>query len=215
MPLRPDEALAEAISALARVRHDEETVRTTLQLVAAAATHLIEAVEEVGVTINADRPMTDAATGGVVFEVDNFQYDAGQGPCLHALLTDEVVEIPSMAADQRWPTYARFAVERGIHASLSLPLTIEDEVVGVMNLYAMREEAFGAEDRLVATAFAEHAACALANARAFEHTRETITQLQEGLVSRATIEQAKGILMERHQIKSVDAFDRLRSESQR
>jgi len=46
-------------------------------------------------------------------------------------------------------------------------------------------------------------------------TLETATQFEQALTSRATIDQAKGILMARHQLSEDEAFDALRERSQR
>jgi GAF domain-containing protein len=236
MGIPPGDALWNALAGLAQTLLGDESVTTTLQRVAASAATLIDAVEECGVTVaHDDRPSTDAATGGVVYEVDNFQYDIDQGPCLHALLTGEPVEIPCMKADHRWPTYAAFAADRGINSSLSLPLTVRaspsisapvvsnpaladalaDGRVGVVNLYSQREGEFSAEERWGAQTFAEQAAVAIYNARMYETAHRLTTDLQAALSSRAVIEQAKGILMGRHGVPADDAFDLLRERSQR
>jgi GAF domain-containing protein len=230
------DALWSAVNRLSQLPLGAESVQATLRTVASSGVTLIAAVHECGVTVLHDgRPSTDAATGGVVYEVDNFQYDVDQGPCLHALLSGDATEISSMAAEQRWPTYASFAAERGLCSSLSLPLTLGHGAplaapvvsspgiaaavaagrVGVMNLYSDREAPFSADERWVAEAFATHAAAALANARAFEAAQRLTVELQVALRSRAGIEQAKGILMARHGVSADEAFDLLRQRSQR
>ncbi len=48
----------------------------------------------VGVTLWTDgKAATRAATGGLVYEVDTYQYEIGQGPCLQAVRDRQVVEI--------------------------------------------------------------------------------------------------------------------------
>jgi GAF domain-containing protein len=236
MTIAPRDAVWNALTDLSRLLVGQETVNATLQRVAVLAVTLIDAVDHAGVTVAHDsRPATDAATGGIVFEVDNFQYDVGQGPCLHALLTGALTEIPCMAADQRWPTYAEFATARGIRSSLSLPLTVpqspslagpvvssppiaaalRDGRVGVINLYAGREGRFTEEERAAAVLFAEQAAVALHNARRYEAAHEMAGHLQAAMTSRAVIEQAKGMIMAREGVSADDAFAVLRAESQR
>jgi GAF domain-containing protein len=235
MPIPPRDALWNAVAGLAQLLLHEESVTTTLQRVATSAVTLVEAVEEAGVTVaHDDRPYTDAATGGIVYEIDNFQYDIDQGPCLHALVTGDVVEVPCMRADQRWPTFAQFAADRDINSSLSIPLTarggpsiatpvvgapsisaaIRDGRVGVVNLYSRREAPFSQEERWAALTFAEQAAVAIFNARTYEAARELTEQMQGALGSRAIFEQAKGILMGRSRITADEAFECLRKQSQ-
>ena len=57
-------------------------------------------------------------------------------------------------------------------------------------------------------------AIAIGNAEAAARTSEDLTQLRTAMMSRASIEQAKGILMERHRIKEDDAFTILTHASQ-
>jgi GAF domain-containing protein len=236
MTIAPRDAVWNALTRLSQLPLGQETVNGTLQRIASGAVTLFDAVQHAGVTVAHDsRPNTDAATGGVVYEVDSFQYDVGHGPCLHALLTGELTEIPCMAGDQRWPAYAEFAAARGIGSSLSLPMTVAagvtlegpvvsapaiaaavgDGRVGVINFYAAREGRFTDEERQAARWFAEQAAVTLANARLFAAAQDMIGQLQAAMASRAVIEQAKGMIMARHHLSADDAFARLRDDSQR
>jgi AmiR/NasT family two-component response regulator len=63
--------------------------------------------------------------------------------------------------------------------------------------------------------FTEAAGAAITNARRWQQSRETITQLEQALTSRAEIDEAKGVLMALHGCSAEDAFDRLVRESQR
>ena len=58
-------------------------------------------------------------------------------------------------------------------------------------------------------------AVAVGNAEAAARTSEDLTQLRTAMMSRAFIEQAKGILMERHKITEDEAFTILTHASQR
>jgi AmiR/NasT family two-component response regulator len=58
-------------------------------------------------------------------------------------------------------------------------------------------------------------AVAVGNAEAASRTSDDLTQLRIVMSSRALIEQAKGILMERHKIKEDEAFTILTHASQR
>ena len=56
---------------------------------------------------------------------------------------------------------------------------------------------------------------AVGNAATAARTSDDLTQLRTVMLSRALIEQAKGILMERHKIKEDEAFTILTHASQR
>jgi AmiR/NasT family two-component response regulator len=66
-----------------------------------------------------------------------------------------------------------------------------------------------------ANLLAAQAAVCVANVKAHQACVTRIEQLQEALETRVVIEQAKGILMERHMIDDLTAFDHLKDASQR
>ncbi|GAA5649743.1 hypothetical protein Gobs01_01113 [Geodermatophilus obscurus DSM 43160] len=65
----------------------------------------------------------------------------------------------------------------------------------------------------MATGFAPYAAVAAETVQAYRSARETADNLQIALESRAVIEQAKGILIERHELTADQAFEALATES--
>ncbi|MHA7279261.1 ANTAR domain-containing protein [Arthrobacter sp. MDT2-2] len=61
--------------------------------------------------------------------------------------------------------------------------------------------------------FVEYAATAMAHSSLYHSARREVEQLQEALVSRGVIDQAKGILMGRYRCSSEEAFGRLKQMS--
>jgi transcriptional regulator with GAF, ATPase, and Fis domain len=136
----------------------EESLETTLRRVADLAVRSIAACDAVGVTLFEDsKPTTRAATGGLVYEVDNYQYDIGEGPCLQSVYDQRSYEIRDMTVKDRWPRFCEHAAERGIHSSLSLPLTVRGQTLGALNLYSRLADAFTDADRETALLFASQA----------------------------------------------------------
>ena len=164
-----------------------------------------------------DQPTTVASTGELATDLDETQYEKGHGPCLHAARTGEVTEIPDTRTDDRWPDYTPRAVEHGNLSSLSVPLAIDQDaqVSGALNIYARRPDAFDAASRSVATRFAPYAAVATGNLYTYQSARDMADTLQTALESRAVIDQAKGILMERHKLTADQAFQLLAGASMR
>jgi GAF domain-containing protein len=158
-----------------------------------------------------DRPTTVVSTGALATDLDETQYEKGQGPCLHAARTGDVTEIPDTRADDRWPEYTPRAVEHGNLSSLSIPLAIDQDaqVSGALNIYARRPDAFDEISRSVATRFAPYAAVAAGNLYAYQSARDMAENLQTALESRAVIDQAKGILIERYKLTADQAFQLL------
>ena len=103
---------------------------------------------------------------------------------------------------------------QGVHSALSLPLIVADQVVGALNVYGHRRDAFSAEAVSTGERFSGPAAVTVANARALEQTRRLAQQLEQALVSRAVIDQAIGILMSRSGTNAEEAFASLRVMSQ-
>ena len=82
-----------------------------------------------------------------------------------------------------------------------------------LNCYAPTAHAFSAEDKQAVVQFAAYAAVALANMDALEDARELAGNLQAAMEFRSVIEQAKGILIERHKLTADQAFHRLAEAS--
>jgi GAF domain-containing protein len=122
-----------------------------------------------------------------------------------------VTEIPDTRAEDRWPDYTPRAAEHGNLSSLSIPLAIDPEaqVTGALNVYARRADAFDEASPSVATRFAPYAAVAAGDLYAYRSARDMAENLQTALESRAVIDQAKGILMERHELTADQAFQLL------
>jgi len=193
----------------------EEDQETTLRRVADLAVRSIPDCDAVGVTLfRAGKATTRAATGGLAYEIDHYQYDIGEGPCLSAIHDRELVEIEDMATEVRWPRFCRHAAERGTHSSLSFPLLVRGESLGALNLYARRAAAFSAADRDTGAMFATQAAVVLANAQTYAASVRLADHLRQALDSRAVIDQAMGILIGRNGYSQDLAFDTLRVTSQ-
>jgi AmiR/NasT family two-component response regulator len=88
-----------------------------------------------------------------------------------------------------------------------VPPIIEDpEASGALNIYARHPNAFDEDSRSVATRFAPFAAVAAGNLSLYQRAVKRADGLEAALASRAVIEQAKGILMERHNLTADGAF---------
>jgi GAF domain-containing protein len=155
-----------------------------------------------------NRPTTVVTTGALALDLDEKQYEQGDGPCLHAARTGELTEVPDTAVEKRWADYARRAAERGNGSSLSVPLTIDEDerVTGALNIYAREPHAFDDDSRAAAVRFGPYAAIAVGNLWAYQSARDKAENLRVALASRAVIDQAKGILMERMHVTADQAF---------
>lgn len=170
-----------------------------------------------GVTLSqAGAPSTPVYTDPRSPRVDQVQYDHDTGPCLDAMRDGVRYQIDDTEVEQRWRPFCEAALAEGIRSTLSLPLSVgsSEDALGALNLYS--EERAGFSDAVDAAAsFAYQAAIVLANARAFWGAHELSTNLQLAIESRATIEQAKGILIAQSGLDPDQAFEVLVRASQR
>jgi GAF domain-containing protein len=126
-----------------------------------------------------------------------------------------LTEITDTRTDSRWRDYTRRAAQHGNLSSLSVPLVIDEDerVSGALNLYAREPDAFDEDSRSAAMAFGPYAAVAAGNLYAYQSARNKADNLQAALESRAVIDQAKGVLIERYKLTSDQAFQLLAQAS--
>lgn len=156
-----------------------------------------------------------AATDGDVAAIEEQQVVTRQGPCHEAYRTGEVVMVTDLQGDERWPAYRPAAVEAGARAVLGVPMPVGHNRIGALNVYRHTPHDWDDAEIEVARALADMASGYVLNAGALERADVLNTQLQRALDSRIIIEQAKGILSERHDISPAEAFQRLRGHARR
>ena len=165
--------------------------------------------------IRGEKAFTAAYDGQMALDADELQYERGYGPCVDAGLAGQMFLIDDMRSEQRWSDYAQRVVTHGVLSSLSVPLPFQGATIGALNTYAHQPKVFDDSDVELAHEVAGWVAIAVGNAEAAARTRDDLTQLRTMMTSRAFIEQAKGILMERHKLKEDEAFTILTHVSQR
>jgi GAF domain-containing protein len=209
-------AAAEALERLGRLSLRELSMDSLLQTVAEMTKSVMPGNPETSVLMLVrDRPTTVVHTGRLAVDLDETQYERGHGPCLHAARSGEITEISDTRSETRWRDYTRHAAALGNLSSLSIPLPIDEEqqVAGALNIYARTPEAFDQDSRSAAARFAPYASVAAGNLHAYQSARDLADNLQIALESRAVIDQAKGILIERYKVTPDQAFQLLAGAS--
>ena len=194
---------------LGRLSLREPSMEGLLQTVADLAQSVMPGHPEASVTLLVrDRPTTVASTGPLATDLDERQYDRDHGPCLNAARTGELVEITDTGTDPRGPDCMPRAAEHGALSSLSVPLDIDadGEVTGGLDIHAREPHTFDEDSRAAAMGFAPSAAVAAGNLHAYRTARDEADDLGTALETRAVIDRAKGILVERHEITADQAF---------
>lgn len=112
------------------------------------------------------------------------------------------------------------AAEHGICAYLSVPVVLpasersEAQHMGSLNIYSRTAAAFDPFDEGLLRLFATAASATITSAQRQQRSRQHIEQLERALVSRAVIDQAKGVLMAVHRCTADEAFRMLVDRSQ-
>ena len=113
------------------------------------------------------------------------------------------------AHDARWPRFGPRMREHDLAAVHAIPLRRDDRCLGVVDLY--RDSGTQPVTGLpVVLALADVAAIAMSQHSHVLNARLAAEHLQSALDSRVVIEQAKGIVEERHRCGMEEAFGRLR-----
>lgn len=202
-------ALAQALSDLARKLEAEDDTQVMLDRLVAAAVAQIPGVDEGSISIVlAHRDViSQSPTSDLPRRVDALQTKTGEGPYLDAVYNHKIVRVPDMATETRWPKFAHQAALAGAGSMLSFQLWVEGDTLGALNLYGRARNAFSAASEHVGLLFVSHASVAMAGA-------QKLDQMAQGLATRDLIGQAKGILMERYKVDEQKAFSLLVRASQ-
>ncbi|MFL6045879.1 MAG: ANTAR domain-containing protein [Propionibacteriaceae bacterium] len=201
---------------LARVVVANRELSDMLTEILGIARRAMPSVEAASITlIRGEKPFTAAYDGQMALDADELQYERGYGPCMDAGRAGQMFLIDDMRTEKRWPDYAQHAAAHGVLSSLSVPLPFQGATIGALNTYARRSRVIDDHDIELAEEVAAWIAIAIGNAEAAARTSEDLNHLRTAMMSRACIEQAKGILMERHKIKEDEAFTILTHASQR
>jgi GAF domain-containing protein len=151
-----------------------------------------------------------AATDPGLAAVEGTERGIAEGPTHEAWRTGRAVAVADLRSSGRWPCYAAVALLAGQRAVAGVPMTVADECIGAVTIYHTDAYAWPVEDLDAAELLADMAAGYIANQRALERSRRLAGELQQALDSRVIIEQAKGVLAERHGLDADAAFERLR-----
>lgn len=155
-----------------------------------------------------------AASSGEARVVELFQLQNDEGPCLDCYRTGSPAAAVDAATLQRtWPRFSVGAASQGIVAVHAVPVQVGGRTIGALNLFRDHEGPFSSVETDVAHAMASFVAVGIGQLEASAQGERLREQLQEALDSRVVLEQAKGVLAERHRIHPDEAFAQLRARA--
>jgi hypothetical protein len=206
-------AIADALHAVAG-RASEAGARPPLDELVKATLEQLPAASTVSVTVlRSGRFSTASSTDDLARKADALQYEIGSGPCVDAILDDNVYVTEDVARDERWARWGqRVSAELGLRSVLAYRLTLLDDsgAIAALNVYSERAGAF--DDRAVGTGLvlATHGSLLVTAQLA----RDKAANLLRAMESNREIGVAMGILMHRHRLDRDQAFAVLRVASQ-
>jgi len=140
------------------------------------------------------------------------QVQTNEGPCAECFRTGRPVVVDDLTkVADRWPEFSDVAAQFGFVSVHALPMRLRSEVIGALNLFGERTGALSTETVRLGQALADVATIGLLQARAIAQRDVLAEQLQAALNSRVVIEQAKGVVAERHGMDMETSFDLLRT----
>ena len=203
-----------ALNELGRLRFGEMRVEEAMHQVV-HTTHAIFAVDGAGLMLaDADHHLLNAAVSDDRMKhLEELQIRHQEGPCISAFEDKQLVRAEDLAQEIRWPSFSPHAVARGVGAVLASPIPYNQDAVGVVAVMSEQRRPWSAEAELALLAFTDLAALLIATMLMGEQQTELAAQLQSALNSRAIIEQAKGVLIERQGLSAHAAYQQLRAQA--
>jgi hypothetical protein len=151
-----------------------------------------------------------AATSRQTRELELFQLQADEGPCLECYATGQPVSVADLRADSsRWPRFVPAALEAGVASVHAVPMRAAGIVLGSLGLFGSRPGELNEADLLVGQTLA-HIACVAILQEHAPTPSTVLPKLRSALTHRIVVEQAKGFLRERFDISVDEAFSLLR-----
>lgn len=160
------------------------------------------------------QPVTVATSDRLAWEADQVEFDAVDGPCVESMATGALCTDIDLEAETRWPAWAAMANLIGFRSAAAVPGALGPSDWLALNLYSVEPDAFPAATVHRAERFLAEVARTLPVALRLSEQNRLVAQLQEALASRATIDQALGVLMAQNRCSRDDAFGILRRASQ-
>jgi GAF domain-containing protein len=151
-----------------------------------------------------------AATSEKARDLELFQLQADEGPCLDCYATGRPVSVADLGAElPRWPRFVPAATAAGFTSVHAVPMRAAGIVLGALGLFGIHPGALNEADLLVGQSLA-HIACVAIVQEHAPTSAAVAPRLRNALSARVVIEQAKGFVRERLDVSVEDAFALLR-----
>jgi GAF domain-containing protein len=152
------------------------------------------------------RTTTIAGSSDKAVVLDRIEQDLGDGPCLEALRTFELVLLPDTGIDARWPEYSRNLAAAGYGSVLGVPVDVGDSASASLNFFSAKPGLFTAEAIAEAVAFTAMAGRALRLTLRIITAEQLADDLKAAMESRTAIDLACGMIMTQNRCSQEEAY---------
>ena len=162
---------------------------------------------------------TFGSSDGLSRELEEFQFTFGEGPCMDAVRDGPVFAANiADAAETRWPAFVGAAMDLGVGALFSLPITLANSYVGTLDLYRHAPGPLLGNSLVGGLMAAELAALPLLDMISAEAKLATAGQhwpawKQLASLARVEVYQATGMVMAQLSVGPAEALARLRAHA--
>ena len=152
-----------------------------------------------------------AATSDRTHDLELFQLQSAEGPCLDCYATGAPVSVADLAAEaERWPRFVEAATLAGFSSVHAVPMRAAGMVLGALGLFGTTVGELNREDLVVAQTLAHIATVAIVQ----EHAPTpdvVLPRLRGALTNQIVVEQAKGFVRVAMGVSITEAFTLLRA----
>ncbi len=168
------------------------------------------ATRELGVTLTLVTTSRQAAVPDPMQCLDS-------NPCLEAADRRQALSFTAeeLLSEASWQLFSPRATGYGVASTLTLPLVVDGEVTGTVNLYATAEHAFDGHHQELADILGAWALGATTNADMSFTTLDTAREAPRVLADRTLLETAAGIVMATAHVSDDEAVQRVRDAARR
>ncbi|KGJ74887.1 transcriptional regulator [Cryobacterium roopkundense] len=155
-----------------------------------------------------------ASTSEASQHVELLQHRAGAGPCVDAYRYGRVITLSDIKAEgDRYPAFRAAALSQGFQSVHAIPMRVRPDTIGALNLFRNDTGSLTVEDARIGQALADMATVSILYERTVREDAAMKEQLERAVGSRALIEEAEGIIAQRHNVDLDEAFRILRAYS--
>lgn len=203
-------------------------------IVAEALDSSLEVLDAMDLLIGACVKHTSASEAGVVLadnagalhviasssertsDAEEAQLGTSEGSCWDCFRSGRTVDVPDVSTHERaWPTFAATMRERGLIGTFAEPIRLRGSTIGSLCVFADHKRGHDDRDVALLQILADTASAALVRHRDTNGARNLDEQISDALEARVTLEQAKGALAYKRDVRIDEAFHVLRESARK